>query len=458
MKKELFEEYSIPRAITALALPTILGMLVTVFYNMADTFFVGKTNDARQMASVVLIFPIFMMLMAFGNIFGIGGGTYISRLMGIKEYKKAKNVSSLCFFACIGVGVLISIAIFLFMDGVLHLMGSTETTYFYAKGYLSIIALGAPFICLQQALGQIIRAEGAARSSMVGMMIGTVINIILDPIMILSLDMGVVGAAIATVIGNMFSVIYYVYYLRKKSNVLSIALKDFKATGEIIKEILMIGIPVFVNNILFSISNMVLNNFISGYGETVVSSMGIPHRINSFPVMIMIGLSQGIQPFIGYNFAAKNYKRMNSAIKFSTLCSVVCGTIITAVFYWGAGDFVKIFMNDPEIVETGSRFLKIIASPVPILGIQFIFMGAFQAMGKAVPALVLSICRQGVLFIPALIIGRRLFGLNGIIWGQPVADFFTIVLSVVLYIIVYRSIMKTKLPKKDISCGIMNAV
>jgi putative MATE family efflux protein len=442
MKEELFEKYSIPKAVMTLALPTILGMLVTVFYNMADTFFVGKTNDPNQMASVVLIFPVFMMLMAFGNIFGIGGGTYISRLLGLKEYEKVKNVSSFCFYACIVVGTVIGILLLLFVEGVLFLSGSTENTFEFAKSYMSIIAVGTPFICLQQALGQIVRAEGAAKNSMIGMMIGTVVNIILDPIMILGMEMGVVGAAIATIIGNICSVAYYIYYLTKKTTVLSISIKKFKMKRDMISNILVIGIPVFVNNILFSFANLIFNNFASGYGEIVVSSIGIPHRINSLPVMVMIGLSQGIQPFVGYNYSANNYKRMNGAIRFSIACSVICGTIIAVVSFIAAEPLVGIFIENSEIIELGSIFLKIFIIPIPILGIQFIYMNAFQAMGKAVPALVLSVCRQGVAFIPALIIGKKLFGLYGIIWAQPVSDFLTIAISIVLYIIIHRSIKR----------------
>lgn len=450
MKEELFEKYSVPKAIMTLALPTILGMLVTVFYNMADTFFVGKTNDPNQMASVVLIFPLFMVLMAFGNIFGIGGGTYISRLLGLKEYEKVKNVSSFCFFACIVVGIVIGILLLLFMEGVLFLSGSTDKTYTFAKSYMSIIAIGTPFICLQQALGQIVRAEGAARSAMIGMMIGTIVNIILDPVMILGIGMGVVGAAIATIIGNICSVFYYIYYLTKKTTVLSISIKKVKMKWDIISNILTIGIPVFVNNILFSVANLVLNNFASGYGEIVVSSMGIPHRINSLPVMVMIGLSQGIQPFIGYNYSAKNHKRMNDAIRFSVISSVIFGTIITAISFFAAEPLVGIFIKNTEIIKMGSIFLKIFVIPIPILGIQFIFMNAFQAMGKALPALILSICRQGVAFIPALIIGKKLFGLYGIIWAQPVSDLITIAISIVLYIIIYGFIKREVRTKEEL--------
>ncbi|HOQ38154.1 MAG TPA: MATE family efflux transporter [Acetivibrio sp.] len=450
MKEELFEKYSVPKAVMTLALPTILGMLVTVFYNMADTFFVGKTNDPNQMASVVLIFPVFMILMAFGNIFGIGGGSYISRLLGLKEHEKVKSVSSFCFYACIFVGIVIGLLLLLFMDGVLILSGSTENTYDFARSYMIIVSIGTPFICLQQALGQIIRAEGAARSAMVGMMIGTVVNIILDPIMILSMGMGVVGAAVATVIGNICSVVYYIYYLTKKTTVLSIALKKFKMTGDIIFNILVIGIPVFVNNMLFSVANLIFNNFASDFGEIVVSSIGIPHRINSLPVMVMIGLSQGIQPFIGYNYAAKNYKRMNGAIKFSTACSVIFGTVTTLVFFFAAEPLVGMFIKNSEIIEMGSLFFKIFIIPIPILGIQFIFMNTFQAIGKAIPALVLSICRQGLAFIPALIIGKRFFGLDGVIWAQPVADLITIAISIVLYITVYGMIKREVSIKEEL--------
>ncbi len=441
MNRELFEEYPIPKAIGKLAMPTILGMLVSIIYNMADTFFVAQTKDQNQVAAVTLCLPIFMLLMSFGNIFAIGGGSYVSRLLGEKELDKIKKVTSFSFYACIAVGVICGLVLIFFKEPILKTIGTSENTYQFAKDYLLIIALGAPFVCLQTAFGGIVRAEGASKEAMVGMMIGTILNIVLDPIMILNMNMGVKGAALATIIGNIASCIYYIYYFLFKKTCLSISIKDFAIKSDIIKNILIIGIPVSLNTILISAANIILNNFAVFYGDTVVSALGIAGRVNMIAIMLLLGLSQGSQPFIGYNFASKNYKRMNGAIKFGIICSIIIGTITFLVTFIFAEPIVKMFLSEPpEIVTYGKYFIRANMSACTILGVQFILMSTFQAMGKGGSALVVSLCRQGFAFVPAIIIGNKLFGLNGIVWAQPFADVFSVFIALTIFLFIYKSI------------------
>lgn len=439
MNKELFEEYTIPKAIYKLAMPTILGMLVSIIYNMADTFFVAQTNDQNQVAAVTLCLPIFMFLMSLGNIFAVGGGAYISRLLGEKDYQKIKNVSSFCFYSCIALGIICLITFTIFLNPILKFIGTSENTINFAKPYLIIVALGSGFICLQTALGGIIRAEGSSKEAMIGMMIGTILNIVLDPIMILNMKMGITGAALATIIGNIASCIYYLYYFLRKKTCLSINIKNFVIEKTIIKNILVIGIPVSLNTILISLASIILNNFAVYYGDSVVSALGIASRVNTIAIMLLLGLSQGSQPFIAYNYASKNYKRMTDAIKFGMICSVIIGTTIFTITAIFSEQIVKVFLSEPiEVVTYGKYFIKANMCVCTILGIQFMLMSTFQAIGKGGAALIVSVSRQGLAFVPALIIGNKLFGLDGVIWAQPFADLISIFIAVILYLIIAK--------------------
>lgn len=402
-KIELFENYPVHKALITLALPTILGMLVNVFYNMVDTFFVGQTGDPNQVAAVSLCMPIYLLLMAFGNIFGIGGGSYISRKLGAKDYESVKKISAFAFYASIIVGF-ISMAVYLiFMKDILKISGASSNTYQFSKDYLIIVAFGAPFVVNQMAMGQIVRAEGSSKEAMIGMMIGTVVNIVLDPIMILYMNMGVAGAALATIIGNACSTLYYIYHILRKKSFLSINFKDFSMKSDILSNVFAIGIPVSINNILMSASNILINNLAAGYSDNVVAGLGVAQRIFTLVVLVFVGLAQGLQPFVGYNFASRNYKRMNAAIKISCLVSVVIGFLLLILSLIFGRASVQVFINNEEVIDYGVRFLVASYSIAPIIGFQFVFMSTFQALGKSIPSLILSISRQGIAFIPTIL-------------------------------------------------------
>ena len=342
-------------------------------------------------------------------------------------------------------------AIFLiFMPFILKISGASENTYQFAKDYLIIVGIGAPFVVNQMAMGQIVRSEGASKEAMIGMMIGTVVNIVLDPIMILYMNMGVAGAALATIIGNACSTIYYAWHILRKKSFLSIKLKDFSMKSDILKNVLSIGIPVSINNVLMSASNILINNYAAGFGDNVVAGLGVAQRLFTLVILVFIGLGQGVQPFIGYNFAAKNYKRMNGAIKLSCLVSVITGIILLTLAFIFSNQSVRLFINNEEVIDYGVKFLIACYSVAPIIGFQFIFMSTFQALGKALPSLFLSLSRQGIAFIPAIIIGTKLFGINGIVWSQPIADIVSVILATIMYIYIYRKMKKQALSESNI--------
>lgn len=438
MKDELFRDMPIPQAVLKLVIPTMLGMIVTIIYNMVDTFFVGQTGDPMQVAAVSLASPIFMLLMAFGNIFGIGGASLISRLLGMQQSEKIKKVSAFCFYGCVVVGLLATVIYLALMPKIIGMIGASNQTWAFAEQYLIYIAYGAVFVVIQAAFGNIVRSEGAAKEAMIGMMIGTIVNIILDPIMILTLGMGVSGAAIATVIGNICSVAYYIYYLSKKETLLSIHPKYFTFQKDIVKDVFFIGVPASVNNVLMSVSMVVLNNYVASYGDIAVSAMGISNRLFLLLIMLQLGVGMGIQPLVGYNYASRNYRRMNETVKFGGLIGVVIGVLITGIFFVFAEPLIRLFIDNADVVAYGKYFLKAQVSVGPIIGFMFIFMGSFQSMGKSVPALVLSVSRQGFAFFPIIIIANAVFGLNGVAWAQPAADVVSTVLAGTMYFAYYK--------------------
>ncbi|MBP2658605.1 MAG: efflux family protein [Firmicutes bacterium] len=441
MKNDIFENQSIPKAVGSLALPTMMGMLVMIVYNLAGAFFVGQLHDANQIAAITITMPVFLLLMAFGSLFGVGGGSYISILLGKKESEEVKQASSVAFYGSLAIGVICMLAGLLFMPQILRLSGASANTYEYAKGYLMIIAVGSPAIVASFTLGQIIRAEGAAKQAMAGMMIGTVINIALDPIFILWLGMGVTGAAVATVIANIISIFYYIYYFVKNDSQLSISFKNFVLNKAILKAVFSIGTPASINSLLMSTSNIILNNFAVHYGDNVVAALGVVSRVILIPIILLLGLCQGVQPLIGYNYAANNRKRMIGIINFTALWGTAIGTIFALLFYWIGKSIIEVFINDPVVVDLGENFLQVILLSVPFLGVQFLLTTSFQAMGKGIPSLWLSISRQGILFIPILIIANAWGGLKGVIYAQPMTDIMTTVLAVVLF---YREVRKKK--------------
>lgn len=439
MKVDVFEKDRVPKAVAKLAVPTILGMIVTIVYNLADTFFVGQLQDDKQIAGVTITMPVFMMLLSLGYIFGVGGSSYISRLLGNKDFEMAKRTSSFAFYACMALGVVCIGAGVLAINPLLTLCGSSPATHQFAWNYLIVILIGSPVIMLSFSMGQVIRAEGASKEAMIGMMIGTVVNIGLDPLLIFTFHMGVTGAAVATVLSNILSVLFYMWYFIFKSKNLSISPKYLKITKTMVRNVLVIGLPAAVNEMLFSASNIILNRFAVGYGDDVIAAIGVVFKVNMFPVLILIGLCQGVQPLIGYNYAAGNQKRLKSIMKFTGILSVIIGAVFTVLLFFLGHYAVEAFApGQTKVIEYGTVFLNFVMMSVPVIGLVFLFTSAFQSMGKGIPSMVLSLSRQGFVFIPTIIIANAVIGLNGIVLAQPIADFVSIALAIVMFVVIWK--------------------
>lgn len=438
--RELFEKAPVPKAVAVMAIPTIITMLVVVIYNMADTFFIGQTGDPMQVAAVSLATPVFMVFMALGNLFGIGGSSAISRALGEKNEERAKRVSAFCCYGSLGVGVIMAILFLVGMDVILKMINASSNTIDYAREYLTYVAVGAPFVMFGTAYGNIVRGEGAAKESMIGNMIGTVTNIILDPILILVLDWGVAGAAIATVIGNMAACVFYFHYLFRKSKVLSIHPKYFQYKNRIATSVFAIGVPASLNNILMSCANIILNNVLGAYGDTPVAAMGVAMKANMLVVLLQIGLCTGIQPLIGYNYGAKNITRLKKVFRFTGLCAVIMGTVLTLLMVIAREPIIRAFIDDTKVINSGIEMMIALQISGPVIGILFLCINTLQGMGKALPSLILTLCRQGVAFVPMVFLLNKLFGLKGVVYAQSSADFIAIIIAMIICTVTIRRI------------------
>lgn len=436
---DLFEKAPVPKAVATMAVPTMISMLVVVIYNMADTFFIGQTKDPLQVAAVSLATPVFMIFMALGHLFGIGGSSAISRALGERRKDRAWHISSFCCYGSLGLGVMVAVISVLGMEQILHLIGASENTIGFARQYLTIISIGAPTIMFSTAFANILRGEGASRESMVGNLLGTIVNIILDPVMILGLGWGVSGAALATIIGNIAACFFYIsYYVRGKS-MLSIHVKDFRMGEGIAASVAAIGIPASLNNILMSFANIILNQALVGYGDTPVAAMGVALKSNMLVVLLQIGLCVGIQPLIGYNYGSGNKKRLMQVFKFTGVVSVIMGMLLTLFMIIARKTMIQVFINDAEVVSYGIRMVVALQLSAPFIGILFLCINTIQGMGKALPSLILTVCRQGLIFIPLIFILNAMLGLDGVIYAQPAADYLSILVGIMICMHLFRS-------------------
>ena len=439
-ENELMGSLAVPKAVAQMAVPSVISSLVTVVYNMADTFFGGQTGGQLQVAGGCLTNPIFILVMAFANMFGMGGSAVLSMAMGEKNEARVRQASSFVTYASLLVGVMFAVILIVFMDPILAVFGANAETYDFARGYTLHIAWGAPFIIWSAAASFIVRAEGASREAMVGSMIGTIANIILDPIFITTLGQGTAGAAIATSIGNIMASAYYLWYFLKKSRVLSIRLSDFTWRERIFSRICSAGLPTAIFSALMSVSTIVLNQMLVVYGNAPVAAIGIVFKANMFITFLQMGLANGVQPLLGYNYGAGNMARFRQVERFTKKCCLVVGVLATALYFVLREPIIRIFIDDDQVVAYGVQMLIAYMVSGPVIGILFVNMNCMQSVGHALGATVLSILRQGVLLIPLLYLLEAFLGLNGIIFGQSVTDYIAVILSVGMWARVRKTV------------------
>lgn len=436
---QIFRDAPVPRAVISNVVPSIISMIMVLVYNLADTFFIGQTKNAYMVAAVSVATPAFLFFMAVGMLFGIGGTSLISRLLGEKKEERARCASAFCFWTGLGIGVAAMVLILIFAEPICRVIGASDDTIGYAAQYLGIVAIGIPGLIVSNCFSNIIRAEGNPKTAMAGMIIGNMMNVVLDPIMILGFGWNVAGAAVATVLGNVFSAVFYIAHLASKKAVLSIRLKDYRAGSGIAKGVMAIGIPASLNSILMSTSNILINNLMANYGDMAVAGLGVAMKVNMIVVMLLIGLGTGIQPLLGYCFGAGNRDRYMDVLKFSLLLAFGMSAVMTAVCYLGAGPLVQAFLDEPAAYDFGIRFARTYIYSGPVMGILFVFINAIQSTGAAVPSLILSVSRQGLLYIPILFLFRGAFDSPRMLAAaQPVTDYLAAALAFVLFMVIYR--------------------
>ena len=435
----IFEEMPIPRAVSKLAVPTVISQVVTMIYNLADTFFIGQLANPAMSAGVSLVSPYFNLLTALGNLFGLGGGSLISRMLGSKDESDVKYVSSFALWGGIVATALFCVLTYLFRSPILRFLGALDENAAYAETYLNwVVVLGGVPTMVSLALGNLLRSEGHAREASAGMMFGGILNVILDPILIFPLHMDVAGAAIATAFSNLASVAFFaVVYIRLRDNTF-ISFHPGNFTFRFAGKIFSVGIASAISTTLGNAATMVMMNLAGTYGTVAEAAYGIVKRIDQFPLNVSMGLCQGFMPLIGYNYASGNYKRMRGVAAFSWKVSLIISACFVAVFFAFASPIVHRFIPDIETSTMGAGFLRVACLSVPLTAINFMTSYALQAMGKGTQSALITLCRQGVLYIPAMLILNAAVGLDGLIWAQPIIEALMLPITFGIYFYTLR--------------------
>lgn len=439
----LFSKAPVSQAILKLALPTILSQLITMIYNLADTFFVGRIGDPYQTAALSLVFPLTMLIVMMGNLFGIGGNVVIAKSLGENNYEKVKKVSAFSFYGAIVASFILSFIFIIFNKNILTFMGASENTFNFAKSYLIyVIMIGAPPTVLQLVLAHMLRAEGAAKQAGNGLMLGGIINIVLDPLFILWLKNGIVGAAIATLIANCISLIYIILMLRKnyKNSFLSFKISDF--SFKYAPEVLINGLQAAIVVVFGASANIVMTKTASSFNDIAVASFGIMQKYTTMCVNIATGFGQGVMPLLGYNYAAKDFNRIKevnkAAFKFDGIFAVVFVSLVEIFPAFFAG----LFTTHPETIAATAIFIRLgfIGSAGTIL--MNFMTSSFQAFGKWQRGIIMNFIRQIVLYVPLILILSKIYGVNGLALSFAVSEIIAFFIALILYIQMLNNIKK----------------
>ena len=438
---EVFHSAPVSQAILKNTVPAMAAMLMVLIYNLADTFFIGQTHDAYQVAAVSMATPVFLIFMSVGTIFGIGGTSVISRSLGEGKTEYAKKVCSFCMWGCIAVGISLSAVFLIFLEQILVWMGTSSDSYGFAKTYLMIVTFCGPFVLISNCYSNVIRAEGQSGKAMMGQLLGNLLNVILDPIMILGLGWNIAGAAIATVIGNVVGAGYYLLYFLRGKSTLSIHPRDFSVKDKVCSGVLSIGIPASLGSFLMSVSQIVMNGQMADFGDMAVAGIGVASKVIMITGMVCIGFGQGVQPLLGYCIGAGLWERFKKVMRYSVLFALLLGVTMTILCYVFSDQIVSGFLSEPEAFDYGSRFVRILLTTSFLFGVFNVLSSALQAAGAAMAALIVNLSRQGIVYIPALFVLKAALGANGLAWAQPAADLLSTLLVIVLYIMVVNKMI-----------------
>ncbi|MDD3336683.1 MAG: MATE family efflux transporter [Eubacteriales bacterium] len=436
-KEILFEQTPIPKAVAKLAIPTVLSSLVMVLYNLADTYFVGMLNNPVQNAAVTLAAPVLLAFNAVNNLFGVGSSSMMSRAMGAKDYDTVHRSSAFGFYCSLFSGAAFSLLCLVFLRPLLTLLGASPDTVQATKEYmLWTVICGATPSILNVVMAYMVRSEGASLHASIGTMSGCFLNMLLDPIFILpqGLGMGAAGAGLATFLSNCAACAYFfiLLYVKRKSTYVCINPKKLCFHKNIVFGVCAVGVPASIQNLLNVTSMTLLNNFAAPFGADAVAAMGIAQKLNMVPMQIAMGFSQGIMPLVSYTYASKRYQRMKEGVLFAAKVMLPALILIAIGYYAGAGALIQAFMNNQAIISYGSAFLRAYCLGLPLLCMDFLAVGVFQAIGNGKSALLFAVLRKAILEIPALFLLNSLFPLFGLPYAQSFAELILAVAAILM--------------------------
>ncbi|NLT44369.1 MAG: MATE family efflux transporter [Thermotogaceae bacterium] len=437
----------IPSLLIGLSIPSIIAMLTNAIYNLVDTFFIGRIGTSA-VGAVAVAFPIFNLIGAVGLTYGVGAASYVSRLLGAGDKRQADKAASTALFTSFATGIAFTILGLIFLDPLLTAFGATETIMEYAREYTMIIIMGSIFTMMNMTMNNLVRAEGNAQRFMVAMVSGALLNVALDPVFIFGFGMGITGAAVATVISQSVSTMIILEYFIRKKSYTNLSIRLYRFSLQIYSEIFKIGLPTFLRQSLSSFAVALLNNAAGNYGDHAVAAVGITMRVLMLGMMVLFGYGQAFQPVAGYNYGAKKFSRVFEALRFSVIVTTVFASVFAIIGLTIPDSIISIFSNDPEVIDVGSRAFRAVNIFFPTFGFVITFTVLFQALGKGFAAGLLSMSKQGFFLIPAVIFLPRFFGLNGVIYSQTVADFFTLFVAAILAVAIVK---KLKVQSRELS-------
>lgn len=439
-KMELLGSTSIPKALLAMGIPTMIGMLVNAFYNLVDAYFVGGLGES-QMGAISVVYPLGQVVVGLGLLFGNGAASYISRLLGRGDKENADKVASTALYSSVSVGAVIIIISMVFLHPILKLLGATDSILPYAATYAGIYIVSCIFNVFNVTMNNIVTSEGAAKTTMCALLTGAVLNIALDPLFIYVFDLGVAGAAIATAISQVVSTCVYLTYIFRKKSVFHFRVKDCTYTKETMSEIFKIGIPTLVFQILTSVSISLINNAAGDYGDSAIAGMGVVTRLISMGSLSVFGFIKGFQPIAGYSYGAKKFDRLREAIKTSILWSTVFCVIFGVILALFPTAIVSQFTKgDAEMIRIGAASLRANGISIMLFGFYTVYSSLFLALGKGREGFILGACRQGICFIPVILLLPMVWGLNGIMYAQPIADVLSAIITVFMAIPLHKKL------------------
>ena len=433
MQTGIFNLDNLKREYIKLIIPMMMSQLVSIIYGLVDGFFIAQTNNESIVAGVSLCYPMFFILMALGNVFAQGGSSFISRMFGENNYNAAERVSSFCFYATLICGVILGALFLIFRTPMLYMMGASSDTFAHASDYYTIMAFGAPLAALSFIHSNIIRCEGMAKRAMIGSVMGSVVNMILDPIFIMGLGMNAAGAALATVIGYATTVGYLAIVVVLKCKYININPRKCRIRKVELGQVMPVGIIAAILNLVETTSNIVLNQFLLPYGTGKIAAMGIALRVGRIPQIALLGMTFGGIPIFGYLYGQKNYVKLSWLVRYCIRLLVIVSLACSAVIIIAAPWIIPLFMDTGTVVADGVEMLRWQMLGTVFASIVLLMNILFQSMGNARLSFLLSISRRGVIYIAALFIGSAVFGYLGIISAQFVADLISCIIALILF-------------------------